>query len=149
MASFYGSGSIASRLEPLQGGSLLFTKLPKNCWYSFYQPRKNERLSQPWSLPMVLTQTPGLRIQYLNQQAIEVTEEATKIAANIYIYIYIYINYLYKLYIYIYIYHLYVKQNTILEQQKLRLKQGIITTKSPLSIACMKRKHNSQNIYGN
>ena len=30
MASFYGWGSIASRLEPLQGGSLLFTtKFPK------------------------------------------------------------------------------------------------------------------------
>ena len=43
----------------------------------------------------------------------------------------------------------YVKQNTILEQQKIRLKQGITTTKSPLSIACMKRKRNSQNISGN
>ena len=43
----------------------------------------------------------------------------------------------------------YVKQNTILEQQKIRLKQGITTTKSPLSIACMKRKQNSQNISGN
>ena len=43
----------------------------------------------------------------------------------------------------------YVKQNTVLEQQKIRLKQGITTTKSPLSIACMKRKQNSQNISGN
>ena len=30
MASYYGWGSTASRLEPLQGGSLLFTtKFPK------------------------------------------------------------------------------------------------------------------------
>ena len=42
-----------------------------------------------------------------------------------------------------------MKQNTILEQQKIRLKQGITTTKSPLSIACMKRKKNCQNISGN
>ena len=35
--------------------SLLFTtKFPENSWYSFYRPRKEERLSQPWSHPVVL-----------------------------------------------------------------------------------------------
>ena len=28
--------------------------VPKNSWYSFYRPRKNERLSQPWSHPVIL-----------------------------------------------------------------------------------------------
>ena len=41
MAPFYGWGSIASRLEPLEGGSLLFS------WYSFDRPLQDERLSQP------------------------------------------------------------------------------------------------------
>ena len=36
MAPFYGWGSTASRLEPLQGGSLLFTtKLPENSGIHF------------------------------------------------------------------------------------------------------------------
>ena len=33
-------------------GSLLFL-ISRNSWYSFYQPRKDERLSRPWSHPMV------------------------------------------------------------------------------------------------
>ena len=48
MAPFYGWGSTASRLEPLWGGSLLFTLSSQNSWYSFYRPRKNEGLSRPW-----------------------------------------------------------------------------------------------------
>ena len=28
--------------------------VPRNSWYSFYQPRKDERLSWPWSHPVVL-----------------------------------------------------------------------------------------------
>ena len=56
MAPFYGWGSTTLRLEPLQGGSLLFTtKFPV---YSFCQPQKDERLSRPW--------TPGFGIQHLN-----------------------------------------------------------------------------------
>ena len=47
MGPFYGWGSTASRLQPLRGG-----------------PRKDERLSRPWSHPVVLT--PGLGIQRLN-----------------------------------------------------------------------------------
>ena len=30
----------------------------RNSWYSFYQPRKNERLSPPWSNPVVLNMGP-------------------------------------------------------------------------------------------
>ena len=56
MAPFYGWGSTALRLQPLQGGSLLFTtKFPV---YSFYQPQKDERLSRPWSHPVVLNTGP-------------------------------------------------------------------------------------------
>ena len=61
MVCFYRCGSIASRLELLRGGNLHFTKLPRNCWYSFYQHRKNEKLSQPWSRPMVLKTVQFLR----------------------------------------------------------------------------------------
>ena len=32
----------------------LYHKVPRNFWYSLYRPRKNERLSQPWSHPVVL-----------------------------------------------------------------------------------------------
>ena len=28
--------------------------VPRNFWYSFYRPRKDERLSQPWSHPVIL-----------------------------------------------------------------------------------------------
>ena len=58
MAPFYGWGSTASRLEPIRGGSLLFTKVPRIPWYSFYRPQKDERLSQPWSHPVVLSTGP-------------------------------------------------------------------------------------------
>ena len=59
MAPFYGWGSTASRLQPLRGGSLLFTNsVPRKSWYSFYRPRKDERLSRPWSHPVVLNTGP-------------------------------------------------------------------------------------------
>ena len=58
MAPFYGWGSTASRLEPIRGGSLRFTKVPRNSWYSFYRPWKDERLSQPLSHPVVLNTGP-------------------------------------------------------------------------------------------
>ena len=56
MAPFYGRGSTASRLEPLRGGSLLFTtKFPEiHGIYSIFHPLKDERLSQPWSDSVVL-----------------------------------------------------------------------------------------------
>ena len=43
MAPFYGWGSTASRLKPLQGDSLLFTTefLEIPGIYLFYQPRKD------------------------------------------------------------------------------------------------------------
>ena len=31
-----------------------YRSVPRNSWYSFYQPRKDERLSRPWSHPVVL-----------------------------------------------------------------------------------------------
>ena len=45
--------------EPLRGDSLLFTtKFPRSSWYSFIQPRKNERLSQTLNHPVVLNLGP-------------------------------------------------------------------------------------------
>ena len=41
----------------MRGGSL-FLVLPGNSWYSFYRPRKDERLSRPWSHPVVLNTGP-------------------------------------------------------------------------------------------
>ena len=35
-----------------------FYEVPRNSWYSFYQPRKDERLSRPWSHPVVLNTGP-------------------------------------------------------------------------------------------
>ena len=59
MAPFHGWGSTGSRLEPLRGGSLLFTsKFPEISWYSFYRPQKDERLSWPWSHLVVLNTGP-------------------------------------------------------------------------------------------
>ena len=70
MVLFYGWGSTASRLQALQGGSLLFTiQFPNisGTHFQFYQPQKEERLSQPWSHPVVFEcETPGLGIQRLN-----------------------------------------------------------------------------------
>ena len=31
-----------------------YHSVPRNTWYSFYRPRKDERLSRPWSQPVVL-----------------------------------------------------------------------------------------------
>ena len=41
-------------LEPLRGDSLLFTSVSKISCYSFNRTREDERLSQPWSHPVVL-----------------------------------------------------------------------------------------------
>ena len=32
--------------------------VPRKSWYSFYRPRKDERLSRPWSHPAVLNTGP-------------------------------------------------------------------------------------------
>ena len=62
IAPFYEWGSTASRLEPLWGGSLLITtKLPEISGTRFYRPRKDERLSWPWSHPLVLNTGPWIR----------------------------------------------------------------------------------------
>ena len=56
MAPFYGLSSTASRLESLRGGSLLFTtkfqEIPGTHFIDL--GRKDERLSRPWSYPVVL-----------------------------------------------------------------------------------------------
>ena len=46
-----------SSLEPLRGQRKKFNfyyQVPRNSWYSFYWTQKNERLSWPWSYPVVL-----------------------------------------------------------------------------------------------
>ena len=35
-----------------------YHSVPRNYWYSFYQPRKDERLSRPWGHPVVLNKGP-------------------------------------------------------------------------------------------
>ena len=60
MAPFYGWGSTATRLVPLRGGSLLFTtKFPDIPGTHFIDlGRMNERLSRPWSHPLVSSTGP-------------------------------------------------------------------------------------------
>ena len=60
MASFYGWGSAASRLEPLHGRSLLFTtKFPEIPVIHFiYWPQKDGRLVKTWSHLVVLNTGP-------------------------------------------------------------------------------------------
>ena len=59
MASFYGWGSTASRLVLLRGGKLLFTtKFPDISGTHFIDLRRIERLSRPWSHPVVLSTGP-------------------------------------------------------------------------------------------
>ena len=36
----------------------LYHSVPRNSWHSFYRPRKDERLSRPWSYPVVLITGP-------------------------------------------------------------------------------------------
>ena len=50
IAPFYGWGSTASRLEPLRGGQKFLVLI--------YRPRKDERLSRPWSQLVVLKTEP-------------------------------------------------------------------------------------------
>ena len=44
--------------EPPREDSLLFTTKSENSWYSFDRPRKDEKMSQPWSHPLVLNTGP-------------------------------------------------------------------------------------------
>ena len=65
MASFYGRGSTASRLEPLQGGNLFFTtkfqEIP--CWYSFTTLEGKAELTLEPPGGFDHNGTPGLEIQ--------------------------------------------------------------------------------------
>ena len=56
MAHFYGWGSTASRLDraTLRRQFTFYHQVPRDSWYSFYRPQKDERLSRPWSHPVVL-----------------------------------------------------------------------------------------------
>ena len=59
MAPFYEWCSTASRLEPLQRGSLLFTtKFPEVPGTHFIDLGRMKGLSQPWSDPVVLNTGP-------------------------------------------------------------------------------------------
>ena len=35
-----------------------YHEVPRNSWYSFDRPQKDERLSRPWNHPVVLNTTP-------------------------------------------------------------------------------------------
>ena len=57
IAPFYGWGLTASRLELLHGGSLLFTTKFPDITRTYFT-RKDDRLSWPWSQPVVLNTGP-------------------------------------------------------------------------------------------
>ena len=67
MALFYGWGSTASRLQPLQGGSLLFTiqfpKIPGTHFIDLERMKAESNLEPPSGFER---RTPGLGIQRLN-----------------------------------------------------------------------------------
>ena len=54
--------------------------VPRNSWHSFYRPRKNQKLSRPWSHPPsgLEYRTPGLGIQRLNHCATAALEDTVK-----------------------------------------------------------------------
>ena len=68
MALFYGCGLTVSRLQSHSRRQITFYhSVLKISWYSFNQPRDDERLSQPWNHPVVLNLgPPGMGIQHLN-----------------------------------------------------------------------------------
>ena len=67
MASFYGWGSAASRLEPLAGGSLLFiTKSPEIPGTHFIDLGRMEGRATLEPPSGFEHRTPGLGIQHLN-----------------------------------------------------------------------------------
>ena len=71
MAPFYGWGSTASRLEPLRGGSLLFTtkfaEIPGTHFIDLGRMKAESTLEPPCGFEHG---TPGLGIQHLNHFAI-------------------------------------------------------------------------------
>ena len=53
--------------EPLQAGSLFFNRyVPRNFWYSFCRPRKDEGLSRPFPTPANMELYLGIRLNSLN-----------------------------------------------------------------------------------
>ena len=66
---FYGWGLTFSRLQSHCEETVYFYHIvPRSSWYSFYWPWKGERLSWPWSHPVVLNlgTLPRLWNQHLN-----------------------------------------------------------------------------------
>ena len=53
-------------------------KVPRNFWYLFYKPRKDGRLSQPWSQPLVLKMGPLDPIIIISLFLIKITANITK-----------------------------------------------------------------------
>ena len=62
MAPFYGWGSTVSRLEPLWGGRRFLQLSSQISWHSFYRPRKDERLSQPFQISSLMVSGRALGI---------------------------------------------------------------------------------------
>ena len=55
---FYGWGSRLKGKATSRRQFTFFFYVPRNSYYSFYRPWKDERLSQSWSHPMVLNTGP-------------------------------------------------------------------------------------------
>ena len=49
---------VKKKKKKLYGPFTFYHSVPRNSWYSFYRPRKDERLSRPWSHPVVLNTGP-------------------------------------------------------------------------------------------
>ena len=58
MAPFYGWVQLPQGYYHFEEAVTFYHSVPKNSWYSFYRPRKDERLSRPWSHPVVLNTGP-------------------------------------------------------------------------------------------
>ena len=59
MASFLRMGFNSLKAAATSRRQFTFYhSVPRNSWYSFYRPRKDERLSRPWSHPVVLNTGP-------------------------------------------------------------------------------------------
>ena len=99
-----------------------YHSVPRNSWYSFYQPRKDERLSQPrrhsvvlitgpldWEFSTLATRPLLCSMSYKNLFKFSQDRNSTMFHKKdlIFIYIYIYIYYIY-IYIYIHIHILYI-----------------------------------------
>ena len=58
MAPFYGWFNCLKATATSRRQFAFYHSVPRNSWYSFYRPQKDERLSWPWSHPVVLNTGP-------------------------------------------------------------------------------------------